>query len=172
MLKETLRSTWFSAGLHAGLWLLLLLAIIGIGGRAPEFHEAADNPATVHTPIPVLRLKNLFAATNWPPQVVEAATLNPFATTHFMPSSPPPPPPPTTQKVQLTYQGFYRSGDGPIHTLLRLGETLVAIRVGGMVVTNLYVMNADMQTLTLTNNAAQTNVLTVNIKKEIEVPLK
>ncbi len=172
MLKETLRSRWFSACLHAGLWLLLLLAIISVGGRTPQYHEAAADPAAVRTPIPVARLKKLFTPENWPKHVVDAATLNPFTTTHFMPPLPPPPPPPTTRKVEVTYQGFYRSVDGPIHTLLRVGDTLLAVPVGGMVVTNLFVIEATMQTLTLTNSAAQTNVLTVNAKKELEVPLK
>jgi hypothetical protein len=173
MLNETLRSRWFSAGLHAGLWLLLLLAVIGIGGgRAPHFREAEADPTTVSTPVPVAKLEKLFTPTNWPKNVVDASSLNPFVTTYFMPTNPPPPPPPTTRKVELTYQGFYRTAEGPKYTLLRLGDALVSVPVGGRVVTNLYVIEATLQTLTLTNSAAQTNVLTLNTKKEVEVPLK
>ena len=34
MVSVTLRSRWFSAAFHAGLWLLLLLVVIGIIERA------------------------------------------------------------------------------------------------------------------------------------------
>ncbi len=173
MLNAPLRSRSFSALLHAGLWLLLVLAVIGIGGgRALLFHEAETDPGAVTTPVPVGRLEKLFAPDNWPNPVVDAATLNPFTTRHFMPTAPPPPPPPTTRKVELTYQGFYRTADGPIQALLLLGDALRGIPLGGLVTTNLYVIEATAQTVTLTNSAAQTNVLPVNTKQEIEVPLK
>ena len=173
MLNATLRSRSFSAALHAGLWVLLLLAVIGIGGgRALLFREAETDPATVNTPVPVARLEKLFAPANWPKQVVDAGSSNQFATSHFMPTAPPPPPPPTTRKVELTYQGYYRTADGPQHALLRLGDALIGIPVGGRVTTNLYVIEATVQTVTLTNSAAQTNVLKLNTKQEVEVPLK
>ena len=79
---------------------------------------------------------------------------------------------PRRWKVELTYQGYYRTGDGPRYALLRLGEKLVGIPVGGMVVTNLFVVDAALKTLTLTNTAVQTNVLTLNTKQVVEVPLK
>lgn len=172
MLKETLRSRSFSAGLHAGLWLLLVLAVIGIGGRAPHFREADADPSGVHTPVPVAKLEKLFSPGNWPQQVVGTTGLNPFATTHFIPTAPLPPPPPTTRRIELTYQGFYRTADGPKHVLLRLGDALIGIQVGGLVTTNLFVIDATLKTLTLTNSAAQTNVLTLNTKQVVEVPLK
>ena len=175
MLSDTLRSRWFSTCLHAGLWLLLLLSIIGIGGRAPQFREATAHPTAVTTTVPVDKLAMIFVPTNWPKSVRNTANLNLFTTSYFIPPSPPPPPPPpppTTRKVELTYQGFYRTGDGPKYALLRLGETLVGIPVGGTVVTNLYVMEAALQNLTLTNSATQTNVITLNTKSEVEVPLK
>jgi hypothetical protein len=177
MLSETLRSRWFSICLHAGLWLLLLLAVIGsgLGGRAPQFREAVANPAAVTTPVPVAKLEILFAPTNYPKIVVDTATLNLFTTSYFVPPpkpTPPPAPPPTTWKIELTYQGFYRTGDGPKYALVRLGEKLVGIPVGGIVVTNLFVVDADLQTLTLTNTAVQTNILILNTKQVVEVPLK
>lgn len=174
MLNATLRSRSFSAAVHAGLWLLLLLAVIGIGGtRALLLREAETDPAAVNTPIPVAQMEKLFAPANWPKLLVDAGSSNSFATTHFMPTTPPPPPPPpTTRKVELTYQGFYRAADGPQQAFLRMGDVLVRIPVGGLVTTNLYLIAAAFQTATLTNSAAQTNVLKVNTKQEVEVPLK
>jgi hypothetical protein len=180
-LSETLRSRWLSTGLHLGLWLLLL-AVIGSGFRArgPQFQEAAGNSAAVTNPVPVAKLQLLFAANNFPKSVVNPATLNLFSTPHFIPRnvvapSPTPapaPPPPTTWKVELTYQGYYCSGDGPKYALVRVGEKLINIPVGGVVVTNLMVLDAGVQNLTLTNTAMQTNVLALNAKQVVEVPLK
>lgn len=171
MLNETLRSRWFSACLHAGLWLLLLLAVVGIGGRAPNYREAEADPGAVITPVPMAKLQNLFAATNWPGRIVDTASLNPFSTTHFLPPTIPVTTP-TTRRIELTYQGFYQTTDGPRRVMLRFGDTLIGIPVGGSVVSNLFVAEATFKTLTLTNHIAQTNVLTVNVKKEVEVPLK
>ena len=58
MLSETLRSRWFSTCLHLGLWVLLLLVVIGsgIGTREPQFGEAVANPAAVTKPVPVAQL--------------------------------------------------------------------------------------------------------------------
>ena len=173
MLNATLRSRSFVASLHAGLWVLLLLAIIGIGGtRALRFHEAEADPAAVNTPVPVSRLEKLFAPSNWPRQLVDPASSTQFATPHFIPTTPPPPPPPTTRKVEVTYQGYYRAAEGPQQAFLRVGDALLRIPVGGVVTTNLYVIEATAQTATLTNSAAQTNLLKLNTKQELEVPLK
>lgn len=181
MLSETLRSRWFSIGLHVGLWVLVLLTAAGIsvGGRAPQFREVAANSAAVITPVPVVKLGLLFARTNYPTSVVDPALVSLFATTYFVPPPkpappppPPPPPPPTTWKLELTYQGYYRTGEGPKYALMRVGEKLVGIPVGSMVVTNLFVVDAALNTLTLTNTALQTNVLTLNTKQEVEVPIK
>jgi hypothetical protein len=178
LLSEILRSRWFSTCLHAGLWLLFVLAVIGLGGHAPQFQEATVKSAARTLTVPVDKLATLFVPANWPQRKVDAASLNLFTTSYFFPppatapASSPPPPPPTTWKVELTYQGFYRTGDGPNYALLRLGEKLFSVPVGGVVVTNLYVAEAALQNLTLTNSAMQTNVLTVNTKREVEVPLK
>jgi hypothetical protein len=180
MLSETLRSRWFSTCLHAGLWVLFLLVIIGLGfgGRAPQLREVVANPSVVTSPVPVAQLEQLFKPGNYPKSIVDPALSNLFATAYFVPPPTPttptaaPPPPPTTRKIELTYQGFYRTGDGPKYALLRLEEKLVGIPVGGMVVTNLFVVDAVLQTLTLTNTAAQSNVLTLNTQQVVEVPIK
>jgi len=172
MLNETLRSRWFSACLHAGLWLLLLFAVLGIGGRQPLFREAEADPLAVVTPVPVAKLENLFASTNWLKQIVEPASQNAFATTHFIPPVVPAPPPPTTRKVEITYQGYYETVGGPRRVMLQVADKLSSIPVGQSVISNLWVAEAIFQTLTLTNSANQTNLLTLNVKKEVEVPLK
>ncbi|HEX5219078.1 MAG TPA: hypothetical protein VFZ59_05875 [Verrucomicrobiae bacterium] len=180
-LSDTLRSRGFVIGLHAGLWLLLALVIVGSGfsRHFPPYRESSTNAAIATAPVPVAQLEALFTPAK-ATELVVASQLDLFATTYFVPRTPPPaaptkpapPPPPTTWKVELTYHGFYRSGDGPKNALLRVGDKLVSIPVGSMVVTNLFIVDAVTPRLTLTNTAVQTNVLPLNVKQTIEVPLK
>lgn len=179
-LGETLRSRWFAICLHTALWLVVLLVVLGSGlsGRAPQFSEAKPDPANVSVPVPVAKMKVLFASGTSPKPADPATNLSLFATTYFVPRTPPPAPPPvvapppTTWKVELTYQGFYSAGGGPRHAIIRVGEKLVTFPVGSMVVTNLFIVEAGVTTLTLTNTAVQTNVLALNAKQAVEVPLK
>jgi len=171
-LTQSLRSRWFVAAVHAGFWLLLYLAATSFGGKAPEFREAEAASTPAQSPAPVAKLEQLFAPGVWPKAVADTNTLNPFFTRHFIPPPTPAPPPPTTRKIEVTYQGFYQTGDGPKHALLKLGEALSFAPIGARVATNLFVAAATMQALTLTNLAGQTNVLLLNTKKEIEVPIQ
>ena len=172
MLNETLRSRSFSGVVHAGTWLLLLLIISGIGGKRPPFREAPLDPTDVTMPVPVAKMENLFASTDRPKPTADPGSLNPFITSHFQPPPAPPPPAPTTRKIELTYQGFYQTGDSPKHVLIRSGDALLSVVVGGIVDTNLFVASATATNVTLTNAAVQTNVLMLNTKKELEVPIR
>ena len=172
MLSETLRSRWFSACLHAGLWLLLVMTVAGLGGRHARFSEADADPIAVQKPVPVAKLDQLYVTTNRVTRIIDPASQAPFATAHFIPAVAPTPPPPTTRRVEITYQGYFQTTDGPLKTMLRLGDVFVTVPVGGVVVSNLWVASAAFKTLTLTNSAGQTNVVEVNAKQVLEVPLK
>lgn len=171
MLKETLRSRWFSVALHTGLWLLLLFAAVGLGGRRAPYVEAEADAAAVQMPVPVTRLGGLFASENRPKQVFDPALQSTFATLYFTPPTVPVPIP-TTRKVEITYQGYYQPAGGSQRAVMRVADLLVPVTVGGLVVSNLWVAEAAFQTLTLTNSAGQTNVLKMNVKQVVEVPLK
>jgi hypothetical protein len=172
VLMQTLRSSWMVLALHAGLWLLVGVIILRLGGHSPDFHEANANSTAPQATIPVARFDSVFTSSQWPKPFANSNLDNPFLTRHFIPTAPPPPPPPTTRKIEITYQGYYQAGDNPYDAILKIGDAFVVARIGTTIATNLFVAQATMQTLTLTNFAAQTNVLTVNVKKEIEVPLK
>ena len=166
---QTLRSRWLAWSIHVGLWGVLYLAVVHLSGRPPAFRETALASAGPQTAAPVAELESLLS----PARPLRAPSIgdlpNPFFTRYFVPVAPPPP---TTRKIALTYQGFYQTADGANHVILKLGDTFLAVNVGGTVETNLFVAQAGMQTLILTNRSAQTNILTLNLKKEIEVPLK
>lgn len=163
-----MRSRWFGVFVHLCLWVMLYLAAAGIGGKTPDFRESDSFSAPAQSPAPVARLDQLFAPDVWAKWPGDTNALSAFYTRHFIPAVPAPP---TVRKFELTYQGFYQSGDSARQTIIRLGDSFLITPIGGRVVSNLFVANATMQTLTLTNPAAKTNILPLNQKKEVEVPL-
>lgn len=171
MLSEILRSRLFSGCVHAGLWLLLLLVITGIGGKRPEFRETRPYSIAVTTPIPVAKLNTLFPSAIRPKPVLAAGSRNPFDTTYFIPQTTPPP---TTRTIELTYLGFYQTGNDPKRALIRFDNALVSVPVGDSVTTNLFVISATATNLSLTNRAiaGQSNILVLNKKQEIKIPIR
>jgi len=169
MLVQTIKSRWFVTVLHAGLWLLLALVVLRLRGTTTHYLETASHTSPAQNPVPVARLEKLFAPGSWfkPPHETNSPSL--FATRHFIP---PTPAPPTTRKVELSYQGFYQTGEDSRHVFLQVDGALVISLVGGRIANDLFIADAAFQTLTLTNAAAQTNVLTLNTKKSVEVPVK
>lgn len=170
VVMQTLRSRWLTGAIHAALWVLVGLAALKMGGRAPDFRVNTGSSEPAESPAPVARLTTLFATGSFPKSIVTTNGLNPFYTTYFVP--PPSPPPPTTRKVQLTYQGFFQTDGGLPNAVLKLDDNFVITTVGRPIATNLFVAQASMQTLVLTNLSAQTNLLELNVKKEIELPAK
>jgi hypothetical protein len=168
-ITRVLRSRWLAAGVHASLWLLLYLAVTNLGGRAFDFHEMDSSSAPPQSPVPVSRLQLLFSPGSWPKTLAATNALNPFFTRHFIP---PQAPPATTRTIELTYQGFYQTGDSPKQAVFKLGDAFIAAPVGAKVANGLFVVDATMQALTLTNQAAQTNIVPLNVKKEIVVPIQ
>ncbi len=170
LLTQTLRSRWFVVGVHAALWLLLGLALAHLGGSAPTFRDSPSGPLATQSPVPVNSVATVFNQPCRAPSYTNL--LNPFYTRYFIPAPTPAPPPPTTRKIEVTYQGFYENGDNVKFAVVKLADAFVTARVGLPLATNHFVAEATMQSLLLTNPAAQTNLLPINVKKEIEVPIK
>ncbi|HOX56704.1 MAG TPA: hypothetical protein P5205_10690 [Candidatus Paceibacterota bacterium] len=169
IINKTIRSRWFAGCVHAGMWLLLVLALVHLGGRIPEVREANATGTRLQSLAPVGGLDRLFSPGVWPKTLVPTNTLSPFFTGHFIPAAPPPP---TTRKIEVTYQGFYQTGDGPKQTMFKLGNAYEVAVIGARIATNLFIANATVEAMTLTNLTAQTNILPLNTKKELEVPIK
>jgi len=170
MLQKTLRSRWFIIGLQVSLWVLLYLAVANLGGQSPDFRDGDGAAAPPQSAVPVAGLERLYSSSVPPRTLIGTNTANPFLTRYFVP--PAPPPPPTTRKIEVTYQGFYQTGDGPKQTIFRLGEAFLVAPVGTRIATNLFIAGVTMQAMTLTNLAAQTNIVPLNAKKEIVVPIQ
>ncbi len=180
-LVQLLRTRWFAASVHAGLWLLLYLVVQGLGGKTPEYRVAEAYSPVPQPPVPVTKLESLFSPNQWPKPTAASNVPNLFFTKFFVPPTPPPPPPPTTKNVEVTYQGFYQTGDSARNVIIRMVDTntipktegaFIVARIGEHITTNFCVAGATLQTLILTNSAAQTNLLSLNTNKVIEVPLK
>lgn len=173
VLRDTLRSRGLTWAVHAALWGLLALTALRLGGRTPAFRDNTGSSQPAESPAPVARLTTLFASTSFPKSMVTTNGTNPFYTTYFVPPpSPAPPPPPTTRKLDITYQGYFETQGQPANAIVKMDENFVITSVGRMIAKNLYVAQASMETLLLTNANAQTNLLRLNVKKEIEVPIK
>ncbi len=173
-LLQTLRSRWFAITVHAGLWLLVYLVLTHLGGKPPDFRETrfVAAPAT-STPPSFDRLVTLFSPAEWPKPLSVTNGPDPFMTRYFVPPpTPAPPPPPTSRKIEVTYLGFYQTADNPQDAIVKVADSFVIARVGRPIETNLFVAQAKMQSLLLTNLAAQTNLVLLNVKKQIEVPIR
>jgi hypothetical protein len=156
-------------GVHAGLWFLLYLTLTHLRGKAPDFREmgAAANPP--QSPAPVAGLERLFLPGIWPKTLVQTNLPNPFYTLYFVP---PPPPPPTTRKIDVAYQGFYQSAEGTKQVGFKLDNVFKIAPIGAQIATELFIADATIQALMLTNVAAQTNIIGLNTNREIIIPLK
>ena len=171
-LAQILRSRWFAITVHLGLWAILYVAVTRIGGALPDIHLAETTTAPNPNPVPAQAMATLFSSGQWPSLKAGSNLANPFFTTYFVPPPSPTPPPPTTVKVEVTYQGFYEAGDTVKHIVTKVGELFVVAVIGAPITTNLFIADASLQSLLLTNHVAQTNLVPLNSKREIEVPLK
>ena len=169
---KAIRSRWFAIVTHAGLWLLLYLAVTGLRGRPPEMREADGTSAPPQRLVPVGKADQLLNRATWPKLEPATNTANPFFTKHFIPPPAPPPPAPTTRKIELTYLGFYTSDGSKKQVIVRLADALLVTPLGAKVTANLFATDATAMSLTLTNSTPQTNLLQLNVKKEIEVPIQ
>jgi hypothetical protein len=171
-LARTLRSRGVILGLHGVFWVMLYAALVGLGGKSPPFRENLAGSAPPLSPAPVAKLDRLLAPQQWPKSLSDSNALPAFFTRHFIPLPTPTPPPPTTKKIELTYLGFFETTGGRRTTIVKLGDAFLVKQVGSKVTANLFAAEASILVLTLTNSAAQTNILQLNIKKEVEVPIE
>ena len=171
LVVQTLRSRRFAVCVHAGFWLLLYFGALRFGGKAPIFRDATAVSTPAQSPAPVAKLETLFSPGIWSRTVAATNLASPFFTRHFIPSPAPPPPAPTIRMVEITYLGFYQTDNGPKQVAVKLADQFVFKPIGANVTTNWFFAEASMNRLTLTNVGAQTNLLLLNAKKEIEVPI-
>lgn len=171
-LGQTLRSRWFAGITQAGLWLLVYVSASGLGGKTPAFREADGTLPPPPSPAPVARLDPLLTRGIWPDLSPRTNALNAFYTRHFIPPPTPAPPPPTTRTIELTYLGFYEAQGAGRTVMARMADAFLVAPLGTRLTANLFAASASIDSLTLTNPAAQTNLLKLNTTKQLEVPIQ
>jgi hypothetical protein len=172
-LIQTLRSRWFAIVVHAGLWLLVYLAVTRLDGSTSEYREVRAAADAGQSQLPFTRSNGLFAADQYPKPLALTNLPDPFITRYFVPPpKPAPPPPPTTRKIEVVYLGYYQTADAPQDAILKVEDAFVIARPGRPIATNWFIARPTMQSLLLTNLTAQTNLLLLNVKKEIEIPIR
>ena len=174
-MSQTIRSRTFVTVLHVGLWVLLVLAVIRFRSTSPAYREATPHVPPGQNAVPVARLESVFAIGGETNRLFDPKNLSAFHTRRFIPVQPPPPPPPpppTTRKIELTYQGFYQAGSDNKRVYLQVDGALKLTAVGERVATNLFIADAAIGTLMLTNTTAQTNLLKLTLKQVLEVPIQ
>jgi hypothetical protein len=169
---QTLKSRLFALIVHLAIWVVVCLAAIGLTGTMPDVHEEEAFSAPPQDPVPVSKLGQLFSPDARPKSLATNTNLSAFYTRNFVPPAVQAAPAPTTRKFDLTYQGYYDAPDVSRQTIIKLGDAFIVSPVGGRVISNLFVANASYQALVLTNTTSQTNILLLNTKKEIEVPIQ
>src|SRR5262249_38998206 len=157
---------------HLALWILLYLAVTGIGGKTPEFRDAESSSNPPQPIVPVARLEDLLSPGIWPKSLLDSNSFSPFFTRHFIPPPSTRPPPPTIREGELFYQGFFETEGRPKQTIIKIADAFTRVPMGASVVTNWFIADATALSLTLTNPAGQTNILLLNTKKELEIPIK
>src|ERR1035437_7283005 len=169
VITKALRNRWFVVGVHAGLWFLLYVTLTHLGGKAPDFREADAVANPPQSPAPVAGLERLFLPGIWPKTLVQTNLLNPFYTTYF---DLPPPPPLTTRRINVAYNGFSQINEGIKQVGYKLDNVFNIAPIGTQIATELFISDDTIQTLFVTNVAAQTNIIGWNTNKDIIIPIK
>jgi hypothetical protein len=167
ILRGLRRDWWVAMGLLAGLAALLALVLRDYGVGLPEFPTTTTESHPALSPIVTGAFERLFetGAVMQLNRLTNGAS--PFHTTYFQPTKPKPP---TTRKVTMTYLGYVESTAGQRRAFLLLDNDTKVGALGGAVVGDLSVAEMTLRTLTLTNSAAETNLLEFNVSKTVEVP--
>jgi hypothetical protein len=171
-LLQLLRSRVFVAVVHVGLWVLLYLIVAHLRGASPGFPDSPAQSQPVVSVVPVARLSSLFAPGVWAQPPAETNRPGPFYSTYFAPAPAPAPPPPTTRKFGVTYLGYFQSAAGTPSAMVRLTNEYLVVQLGKRMLSNQFAAQISGKVLTLTNTTAQTNLLQLNVLKEVEVPIQ
>ncbi|MBN2506503.1 MAG: hypothetical protein JXQ71_07400 [Verrucomicrobia bacterium] len=177
MLNVLLRSRAFALAIHALLWLLLAACLMNLGTAPPPFVESGSGAMPVDSPAPIARITHLLARGAGTGAVADTNLENPFATRYFIPPVVPPPPPPTTRQVQVTYHGYYQTGEAPARAFLTVDQKTVTGPVGSFAIKPWIIAGISPAEVTLTNSptdgkaAAQTHRIPFNKTASLEVPV-
>ena len=157
LLAHLLASRWFVMVVHCALWGLLYLTVANLSGTAPRFRDGRATSPPRSSLLPADAIGGCFSTPL--PVPVDTNATNPFHTIHFQPRQAPAPPPPTTRKIELTYLGYYQTDTGLRQAIVQFEGAFLVSSVGSKITANLFAADDRMQSLVVTNPAAQTTSL-------------
>jgi len=161
------KNLWLSLSLAVGVLVLVIAALVDLGGSMPVLAALRSRPKA-----PLRGLPDGVSEWFSPARVAGSLNVtnggNAFYTLRFQ--VPPPPPPPATKKVELLYQGFLEASTGLRRAYVKVADAPLLLPTGARVVADHAIQSMTFRTLTLTNAAGQTNVLEFNVKKQLDVP--
>lgn len=158
--------------------VLLALTASNLGGDLPERAELKGRSTPTEFTALVRKAEAILAPATLKALHPATNEVSPFYTIHFQPAVAPPkttpdtapPAKPVPKKVQLTYQGVYETAGGEKKAFVKVGDSLVVGATGAKIVADWSAVEIALRTLTLKNEASQTNILEFNVPKEIEIP--
>ncbi|MBK9138262.1 MAG: hypothetical protein IPM17_05780 [Verrucomicrobia bacterium] len=161
------RNLWSSLLVLAVLAATLLAVALRLGGGMPALKPYLREGEPLRDwPLPD-RLAGWFSTNALLAALPTNANVNPFFTLHFQPPGPPP-----TRRVELLYMGNYTSSRSNVFAYLQLGDKLLVLTNGAVVVADHAIQQITLKEVVLTNAAGVTNVLPFNVKKPLEVPAR
>lgn len=162
------RSLWISLAVLLGLTVLVILTLVGLGGRVPALRPLGGATNGFSPDWFTLQdASQWFQANELARPTGQTNVLDPFFTAYFQP-----PPPPSTKPVELTYLGFVDSEGRPRRALIQVDKATRLFTPGLKVVADHAVQDIARRTLILTNGSGATNVLEFRIKKVLEIPAR
>lgn len=172
-LANILKSRAFALFVHVLLWGVLYLVLSHTGTRLPDWTDESTYSMSSQDIIPVSRMGPLFSPAGLLSRASQTTNeTSMFYTAYFVPAPKPVPPAPTTLKIPVTYLGFFETASGQRQVILKAPGGFSAVPLGGAVLTNFFVAEADMQMLLLTNAVSHTNLLIINSEMPLEIPFK
>lgn len=174
MRRDSLFFQWSMVPVAGVLLLLLGLSVLRLRHTTvddPAFRAAAAVPALHPGAEQVRRWMGWPGEMTWRPLT---NTANPFFTLAIRPPPPPPvaPPPAATQKVDITYRGFFQTSAQIRRAVVQVGDKQVLGFLGDVLVADYAVAAIELQQLTLTNKAGQTVPFAFSRTQSLEIPAR
>jgi hypothetical protein len=161
------RNLWSSLLVLAVLAATLLAVVSRWGGELPTLKPYLRPGEPLGEWASPERIAHWFSTNAMLAALPTDPNVNPFFTLHFQPPGPPP-----TRRVELLYMGNYTSSRSNVYAYLQLGDKLLVLTNGAVVVADHAIQSITRKEVVLTNAAGATNVLPFNVKKPLEVPAR
>lgn len=149
-----------------GTSTLFIVVATGLRNSWPQRPDFMRHTTRMFEVVPIESFNYLFSRESLSEMVIPTNSLSPFYTKFYQP--PPVPEPPKVKSVEVVYQGFYESADGPKLAFANVAGQPMTLTVGSKAVDDWFVSEIGMRTLTLTNASGSSTVLKFRVKTQVK----